>query len=101
MRKLLLLCLLLVSSSLTGLLAQERTVTGKVTAADDGALLPGVNVVVTGPATGTDTDGRYSISASANATLVFSFIGLVSQEVPVGNRTTVDVLQHLLGHCGR
>jgi hypothetical protein len=67
MKKFLLLCLLLVSSSLAGLLAQERTVTGKVTAADDGAPLPGVNVVVRGSTAGTTTgaDGRYSLSAPA------------------------------------
>jgi TonB-linked SusC/RagA family outer membrane protein len=73
--------------------AQNRNITGKVTSADDGSTLPGVNVLVKGSSTGTTTnaDGGYSISAPANATLVFSFVGLVSEEVQVGNRTEVNV----------
>ena len=74
--------------------AQERTVSGKVSATEDGSALPGVNVVVKGTTNGTvtDSDGNYSLSISgANQTLVFSFIGLQTQEVAVGERTTVDV----------
>jgi TonB-linked SusC/RagA family outer membrane protein len=73
--------------------AQERTIGGKVTAKDGGAL-PGVNVVVKGTTSGaiTDAEGNYKIAAPANATaLVFSFIGYLSQEVQIGNRTVVDV----------
>ncbi len=75
------------------LAAQDRTVTGRVTSAEDGSAIPGVNVLVKGTTTGTTTgsDGRYSIAAPANATLVFSFIGLVPVEVAVGNRSVVDV----------
>jgi len=75
------------------LLAQDRTVTGRVTSTEDGSAIPGVNVVVKGTNTGnvTGTDGRYTIPVPDNATLVFSFIGLVTQEVTVGNRTTIDV----------
>ncbi len=95
MKKILLLSFfLMLLAGLDGaLLAQGRTVTGKVTAADDGAAIPGVNVVVKGTTTGatTDSGGRYSISVPDNATLVFSFIGLLSQEVAVGNRSTIDV----------
>ena len=74
--------------------AQDRTVTGVVTSAEDGAPLPGVNVVIKGTTEGTstDVDGRYTLNvASAESVLVFSFIGLQSQEVTVGNRTSVDV----------
>ncbi|MEM9856057.1 MAG: TonB-dependent receptor [Bacteroidota bacterium] len=74
--------------------AQERTVTGKVTSVDDGAALPGVNVVLKGTSTGTvtDIDGNYTISIpSGNATLVFSFIGLTSEEVEIGSRSIVDL----------
>jgi TonB-linked SusC/RagA family outer membrane protein len=74
--------------------AQERTVTGRVTSTEDGSPLPGVNVVVKGTTSGTvtDADGRYSISVpSPNAQLVFSFIGMQSQEITVGERTVVDV----------
>lgn len=79
--------------ALSGAWAQERTVTGSVTSAEDGSGLPGVNVVVKGTTTGTVTDvqGNYSISAPGTGTLVFTFIGLESQEVPVNNRNTVNV----------
>lgn len=74
--------------------AQGRTITGKVTASEDGSPLPGVNVLVKGTTTGTVTDanGSYTVSVpSEGATLVFSFIGYVSQEVEVGARKVVDV----------
>jgi TonB-linked SusC/RagA family outer membrane protein len=73
--------------------AQERTVSGKVTASEDGSPLPGVSVTVKGTKTGTQTDGSgvYKINVSGNATLIFSFIGTVSQEIAVGTRTIVDV----------
>ncbi len=74
--------------------AQERTVTGKVTSADDGSALPGVNVLLKGTTVGTATDatGSYSIGVpQAGGTLVFTFIGLVAQEIEIGNRSSVDV----------
>jgi TonB-linked SusC/RagA family outer membrane protein len=73
--------------------AQERTVSGKVTASEDGSPLPGVSVTVKGTKQGTQTDasGIYKVNVSGNATLIFSFIGTVSQEVAVGTRTIVDV----------
>jgi TonB-linked SusC/RagA family outer membrane protein len=74
--------------------AQERTVTGKVTAAEDGAPLPGVNVVLKGTSVGTvtNTEGIYTLNVpTSGGTLIFSFIGLTSQETEVGARTTIDV----------
>ncbi len=74
--------------------AQERLVTGKVASSEDGSTLPGVNVVVKGTTNGTVTDaeGKYSLSVSgADPILVFSFIGLQTQEVAVGQRSAVDV----------
>ncbi len=74
--------------------AQDNvTVTGKVTSQENNSALPGVNVVVKGTTTGTTTnaDGAYTISAPANSTLVFSFIGFISEEVSIGNRTAVDI----------
>lgn len=59
-----------------------------------GRPMPGVNVVVKGTTTGTstDTDGNYRISVqSGDAVLIFTFIGYVSQEVPVGNQTVINV----------
>ncbi|WP_337044980.1 SusC/RagA family TonB-linked outer membrane protein [Emticicia sp. 17c] len=73
--------------------AQERTISGKVTASEDGSPLPGVSVTVKGTKQGTQTDasGVYKINVSGNPTLVFTFIGTISQEVAVGTRTIVDV----------
>lgn len=70
----------------------QKTVTGTVSD-PDGLTLPGVTVSVKGTneAVVTDIDGRYSINAAGDATLVFSFVGFVSQEVAVNNQTNVDV----------
>ncbi|MCT8338655.1 SusC/RagA family TonB-linked outer membrane protein [Flavobacteriaceae bacterium TK19130] len=72
--------------------AQVQTITGTVT--DDGGLpLPGANVIVKGTATGTQTDfdGNYSISARQGQTLVYSYVGFQTQEVAVGNQTSIDI----------
>ena len=74
--------------------AQERRVTGTVTSAEDEKPLPGVSVVAKGTSRGTqtDADGNYSLVLPANTTaLVFSFVGVTTQEVAVGNRSTVNV----------
>nr|WP_228443814.1 TonB-dependent receptor [Microscilla sp. PRE1] len=73
--------------------AQVR-VTGTVTDADDGSGLPGVSVVVNGTAQGTVTDieGNYTLSVqSEDATLVFSFVGYLTQNVQLNGRSSVDV----------
>src|SRR5690606_9038509 len=95
MIRILLLCL--TACSLLGfagtLQAQELTVSGRVTSAEDTSPIPGVNVVVKGTTVGTttDIDGRYTISTQSNATLVFTFIGLQTQEVAVNGRSTINV----------
>lgn len=65
--------------------AQVKTVTGKVTDADNGEPLPGVTIVVKGTTNGTITnfDGDYSIDVEEGETLSFSFIGYTAQEVVV------------------
>lgn len=75
------------------LMAQDRAVSGKVTESN-GAILPGVSVLVKGTVRGTQTDGNgnYKLEVPANATLVFSFVGMLTQEVPVATRTTIDVV---------
>jgi TonB-linked SusC/RagA family outer membrane protein len=94
MRKFLLfgfLCLIALTHSAV---AQDRTISGKVTSQEDGSPLPGVNVVLKGTATGTVTDvnGGYTLTIpGSSGTLVFSFIGLTSQEIDVSGRTTVDI----------
>lgn len=73
--------------------SQTRTVTGKVTSADDGSALPGVNIIEKGTSNGTvtDSDGAFSINVKDDATLVFSFVGMATQEIVVGTRTSIDV----------
>jgi TonB-dependent SusC/RagA subfamily outer membrane receptor len=93
MKKLVLGCFLLVLY--VAARAQERSISGRVTAKEDGNPLPGVSVVVQGTTNGTvtDTDGRYAISVSAEgAVLVFSFIGMKSLEIPIGDRTTINAI---------
>lgn len=72
---------------------QQKTITGKVVD-DRNVPLPGVAVVVKGTTTGivTDIDGNYSLPVPADAqTLVFSFIGMKSQEIAIGNQTAINV----------
>lgn len=87
-----LLCMFFITVSL-GSFAQ-KTVSGKVT--DEGGLpLPGVSVIVKGTATGmvTDVDGNYSIAnIPSDATLVFSFVGMKTQEIVVGNQTSINII---------
>lgn len=87
-----LILLLLISGMST---AQERTITGKVTSADDGSALPGVNVMLKGTKHGgiTDHNGEYYVSVpQKGGTLVFSFIGFVTQEVAVSISNKIDVV---------
>ncbi|HEY9006312.1 MAG TPA: SusC/RagA family TonB-linked outer membrane protein [Ohtaekwangia sp.] len=73
----------------------QTSVTGRVTSGEDASPLPGVNILVKGTAIGTitDADGRYSISVpTADATLVFSFVGYISQEVALAGRTSADIV---------
>jgi TonB-linked SusC/RagA family outer membrane protein len=76
------------------ILAQDISVSGRVTSSDDSSPLPGVSVQVKGTTRGTTTDanGNYKVSAPANARLVLSFIGYLSQEISVGNRSTINVV---------
>lgn len=72
----------------------QKLIQGKVTSSEDGSPLPGVNVVIKGTSVGTITDagGNYQIeSTQVNPSLVYSYIGLQSQEVSAGDRRQVDV----------
>ena len=72
---------------------QQVEVTGKVVGDNNSDPLPGVNVLIKGSNTGTatDIDGNFRINASSDATLVFSFIGYLTQEVTVGNQTSINI----------
>ncbi len=74
-------------------LAQDRTLTGKVTDAS-GNPLPGVSVLVKGTATGTSTDaeGVYKLKVTDNVKVVLSYVGFAGQELAIGNRSTLNVI---------
>jgi|TARA_R100000306_G_scaffold12304_3_gene14783 TonB-linked SusC/RagA family outer membrane protein len=73
--------------------AQEKQITGSVQDAS-GVPLLGVNILVKGTSTGTQTDfdGNYTIEASTGETLVFSYVGYTPKEVVVGESSTIDVV---------
>lgn len=90
-RSLTLLCMLLFCIATY---AQRITVSGKVTAGGEG--LPGVTVAVKGSTNGTITsmDGDYSLQTEPQNTLVFSFIGYETQEVPINGQKTINIEMH-------
>jgi len=75
------------------LYAQERTVSGVIKSGEDGEPLPGVTVLVKGTTVGTitDIDGNYKISVPDGGTLVISFVGFKTQEVPINGRSQIDL----------
>jgi TonB-linked SusC/RagA family outer membrane protein len=92
MKKILLACFALATAFYAN--AQERVVAGRVTSTEDATPLPGVNVLLKGTTTGTatDSDGKFSLSVPpTGGALIFSFIGLESKEIEIGDRTTIDV----------
>ncbi|RYY36640.1 MAG: SusC/RagA family TonB-linked outer membrane protein [Sphingobacteriaceae bacterium] len=93
MKKLLLVSLCFLLLCVTQTFAQNRTITGTVTAKEDGLPVPGVSVTVTGTQIGTQTnaEGKYTISVPASATtLNFSFIGYATSTAVIGSNTVVN-----------
>ncbi len=94
MRKFLLMCFMSAFTLIvTTAWAQDRTVTGTVTG-EDGLGLPQVSVILKGTTNGvpTDVDGKYRLSVPASGgVLVFRYLGYTTQEITVGNQTTIDV----------
>ncbi len=91
MRKMLMLMLGVIALC-THLLAQNRTVTGRVIDSQ-GNGLPNVSIQVRGTSQGTVSaaDGSYSLNVPANATLVFSSVNMTPQEMSIGTQTTINV----------
>lgn len=78
--------------------AQSKKITGTVTAKEDGLGLPGLTVLVKGTSIGgaTDIDGKYVVDVpQGKDTLVFSYIGYVTQEIFIGSQTQVSVVMDL------
>jgi TonB-linked SusC/RagA family outer membrane protein len=78
------------------MLQAQRTITGTVVSSEDNQGLPGVQVVAKGmPAVGitTDISGRYSLNVPSEVThLVFTFMGMATQEIEIGGQTSIDVV---------
>ena len=94
MRKFTLLLALFTLIGMQLALAQTRTISGTVTSSEDGKGIPGVTVLVKGTNVGTttDLDGHYTLKVKEGYnTLVFSYIGMKTMEVEIGNKTRVDV----------
>ena len=80
--------------SLSSVLFAQRTVTGNVSAAQDGPL-PGATIIVKGSdntGTLTDFDGNFSVSASIGDVLIVSYVGFASQEVSIANDSTLSIV---------
>lgn len=80
--------------TIVSVLAQSKTITGRVTSAEEPEGIPGASVVVKGTTQGTITDlnGSYSITVPENATtLVFSFVGYLTKEMPIGSNSVINV----------
>ncbi|OFX60291.1 MAG: hypothetical protein A2066_02190 [Bacteroidetes bacterium GWB2_41_8] len=91
-----LLVFILALSIFSGM-AQTRVLTGTVSSSEDGLPIPGVSVSVKGTTTGTisDMNGVYSITAPESArTLVFSFVGMVTQEVAITASAQINVVMN-------
>lgn len=91
------LVLLLLAPAMSSLWAnpsQNKTITGVVTSGTDNEPLIGVSIQVKETATGgiTDIDGKFSVSAQTGQTLVFSYIGYISQEIKVGASSVINVV---------
>jgi TonB-linked SusC/RagA family outer membrane protein len=94
MKKRLLNLFMFLLLSISQLVAQDRNITGTVTAEEDGLPLPGVSVRIKGQQIGTQTgaDGKFSISAPSNSTaLEFTYIGYATKEVALGSGNVYNV----------
>ena len=85
-----LILILLAFSSL--LFAQQRTISGTVLDENNESMI-GVNIIISGTTTGTitDVDGNYTLTASADDQLVFSYVGYQEQIIPVGDQVRIDI----------
>ncbi|RYY06375.1 MAG: SusC/RagA family TonB-linked outer membrane protein, partial [Sphingobacteriaceae bacterium] len=94
MKKILHVCVVFLLLFASQVFAQNRTITGTVTAKEDGLPLPGVSIRIQGTNVGTVTggDGKYSISVAENNILVFTYIGFVQQTITTANKTNINVV---------
>lgn len=75
---------------------EDLDISGKISD-ESGQGLPGASVIIKGTANGTTTnlDGEYKLTAPTDAILVISYVGYITQEIPVGNRNVIDLQMDL------
>jgi iron complex outermembrane recepter protein len=97
MKRKLLFIIMLFFVMITGSFAQMVTVKGTIVTASDNQPLVGVTVVEKGTTNGTITDvlGKYSITVRTDATLLVSFVGMKTQEIPVGNQSAINITMEI------
>ena len=95
MRKLLLTLIAVICVTMIN--AQQLSVNGTVVSDTDGLPIPGVSVAVKGTTTGTitDIDGKFEMSVAEGSTLVFSFIGMETQELPATPNMNISMVDEL------
>ncbi|MET4082518.1 TonB-linked SusC/RagA family outer membrane protein [Pedobacter sp. UYP30] len=93
MKKLCTILILLCTFGCSAVFAQTTTQVNGVVKDEKDLPIPGVSILISGTKIGTtsNTDGTFTISAPANATLLFSFLGYKTKEVPVAGKTTLNV----------
>ncbi|WP_372755115.1 TonB-dependent receptor plug domain-containing protein, partial [Labilibaculum sp.] len=74
--------------------AQSKQISGTITSAEDGLGMPGVSVVIKGTTIGASTniDGQFSLEAKSSDVLLISFVGMITQEITVGNKTVINAV---------
>ncbi|PKQ64599.1 hypothetical protein BZG01_14570 [Labilibaculum manganireducens] len=94
MKKMIGLFVLLIFMGIQVVNAQSKQISGTITSAEDGLGMPGVSVVLKGTTIGasTDIDGRFSLEAKSTDILLISFVGMVTQEISVGDKTVINVV---------
>ena len=98
MKKQFLMMIIFLTISVGFLAPEDRTIVGKVSSAEDNSPLPGVAVALKGTAlrTVTDSQGNYLLKNFPKVgTLVFSFIGMRTQEVKIGDRNRIDIVMQI------
>lgn len=93
MKKILLLFLLVSFCGIIHVMAQALTITGRITASEDGSALSGATIKIKGTPNGVSSgaDGKYTIRASTGQILEFSFIGTLSAQRTIGTQTVINV----------
>jgi TonB-dependent starch-binding outer membrane protein SusC len=87
------LLLLILSVFFVQISVAQISIRGTITNASDNSTLAGANIVEKGTTNGTQSDvnGKYSLTVQKGATIVISFIGMLSKEIPVEGQTVIDI----------